>query len=110
MVTFNIVLFIITFVALVLSIWSFVTKCENKSVFSNILNPEDCKNSPLAQQGEQEIENCKRTMGTLSDDIGAQGWGQPGNRGITMSEVYSGTRGDSNILYGRNTDREDDEI
>lgn len=101
MVTFNIVLFIITFVALVLSIWSFVTKCENKSAFSNILNQEDCKNSPLAQQGEQAIENCKRKMRTLSDDIGAQEWGQPGNNGLTFSGgAHSGAFGDYNIING----------
>ena len=98
---FNIILAFLTAIALGLSIWSFVTKCKDKSPFSDILNAKDCAHSPLAQQGELAIENCERTMDTLSNNIGAQGWGQPGNTSVTFpGGAYSGTTGDPNILSG----------
>ena len=98
---FNIILAFFTAIALGLSIWSFMTKCKDKSPFGDILSAEDCANSPLAQQGELAIENCERTMDTLSDNIGAQGWGQPANRGIhDSSGAYAGAFGDPNIISG----------
>jgi hypothetical protein len=95
---FNIVLFILTAVTLGLSIWSFVTKCKDKSHFAGqILSASNCKNSPLYQQGDQAVEECEKNMNTLSQNIGAQGWGQPGNYhngGLTYpGGVYGGSFG-----------------
>ena len=99
----TIILFFFTIVALGLSIWSFVTQCKDKSSFGDILSAEDCKNSPLAQRGPLAVENCERNMGILSTDIGAQGWGHSGNRGVTYpGGAYGGAFGDPNVIGENN--------
>jgi hypothetical protein len=91
----NVILFILALVVLGLSIWAFVAPCK-KDKFSYILNAEDCYNNNL---DEEDIENCKKTMEALSNNIEAQYEERVGNRGLTNpGGAISGSFGNPDIL------------
>ena len=97
---FNIILAFFTAIALGLSIWSFVTKCKDKSPFGDMLTA-GCYNGGWDEAGFESSEDCVSYMNTLSDNIGAQGQGQPANRDLTFpGGAYAGAFGDPNIISG----------
>jgi hypothetical protein len=92
----NVTLFILALVVLGLSIWAIVAPCKKDKFGGEILSAKDCYNNNLE---EEEIDNCKKTMEALSNNIEAQYEGLSANRGLkNPGGALSGSFGNSNIL------------
>lgn len=82
--------------ALILSLLKLFTNIFDK--FGNIINPEDCYNSPLAHD-KKSLESCIRTANILNQNINSQYQGKPANRGLTYpGGADAGSFGNPNIL------------
>lgn len=89
-----IILLLIT--SLIFSLFKLFSNIYNK--FGNIINSEDCYNSPLANNIES-LQSCIRTANILNKKINAQYQGLPANRGLTYpGEAEAGSFGNPNIL------------
>lgn len=87
--------------SLVLSILS-LTKCyDDFDDYSddNMLSPENCKNSPIANRGEEAVEECEQAMEVLSTNVNSQYQGLSENRGLTLpGGPDGGSFGNPNII------------
>ena len=98
----NFALFIASLIALGIALWACFAKCKDTFAVE-ILDPNDCLNSPLSDECEmygecEELENCVNTMNVLGTNIGSQYWGQPANRKLHIDAVYPGSFGNPNVL------------
>lgn len=88
----NVILFVLSLIVLGLSIWAFVAPCKKDKFGGEILSEEDCDD-------EEDIENCRKTMEALSNNIDVQYSGLAANRGLTgTSGALSGSFGNPDIL------------
>lgn len=96
-----IILCICVVTSLVLSIIS-LTKCyDDFDDYSDddMLSPENCKKSPIANRGEEAVEECERTMEVLSTNVNSQYQGLSANRGLTLpGGPDGGSFGNPNII------------
>ena len=76
-----------------LSIYTLVNKTNSNHFAGEILNANNCWNSPM------DFESCVRINNALADNIDIQYWGQSDNRGLySPSGVYSGSFGNPEVI------------
>jgi hypothetical protein len=95
-----IILGICAVTSLVLSIIS-LTKCYDDfdDFDDDMLSPENCNHSPIANKGEKAVEQCEKTMKVLSTNVNSQYQGLSANRGLTLpGGPDGGSFGNPNII------------